>query len=140
DTARQHVGSRDRNEGAEGRGRLLYGVRMLRRSRGVSPRRPTVKVAASSCPASGVHSALRSVRDPVGRFRLATGLLASSKAAATSCAVVTHGTCSDGARRGTEPLAKSARKMGVIAKAAGVRDITKRLNRLRQRAAFDQTR
>src|ERR1700754_1485047 len=48
--------------------------------------------------------------------------------------------CSDGARRGAETLAESARKMRVIAKAAGVGNIAERLTCLHQRAAFDQMR
>src|ERR1700722_7300546 len=47
---------------------------------------------------------------------------------------------SDGARRGTETLAESAGKMGVIAKAAGVGNLTERLTCLHRRAAFDETR
>ena len=52
-----------------------------------------------------------------------------------SCAVVTGGACSDGARRGAETLSEAARKMRVV---AGVGNIAERLTSLHQRAAFDQ--
>src|ERR1700754_5101138 len=48
--------------------------------------------------------------------------------------------CSDGARRGAEALAESARKIRVIAKAAGVGNIAERLTCLHQRATLDQMR
>src|SRR5215468_5662882 len=59
---------------------------------------------------------------------------------ADACVVATNVACSDGARRGAEAPSESARKMRIVAKAAGVGDIAERLTRLRQRAAFDQTR
>src|ERR1700753_591298 len=48
--------------------------------------------------------------------------------------------CADGARRGAETPAESARKVRVIAKAAGVGNIAERLTCLHQRAALDKTR
>ena len=59
---------------------------------------------------------------------------------ADPCAVVTGGARSDGARRGAETPAEAARKMRVVAKAAGVGNIAEWLTCLHQRAAFDQTR
>jgi hypothetical protein len=59
---------------------------------------------------------------------------------AGSRVVAAGGACSDGARRGAETLSESARKMRVVAKAAGVGDVAERLACLDQRAAFDQTR
>src|ERR1700743_2720061 len=48
--------------------------------------------------------------------------------------------CADDARRGAETPAESARKIRVIAKAAGVGDIAERLTCLHQRTTLDQMR
>src|ERR1700753_1768742 len=48
--------------------------------------------------------------------------------------------CADGARRGAETPAGSARKIRAIPKAAGVGNIAERLTCLHQRVAFDQVR
>jgi hypothetical protein len=45
---------------------------------------------------------------------------------ASTCAVVTGGACSEGAWRGAETLAEAARKMRVVAEAAGVGNIAER--------------
>ena len=55
-----------------------------------------------------------------------------------SCVAVTSGSCSDAARRGAETSAESARKIRVIAKAAGVGDLGERLTCFHRRAAFNQ--
>ena len=54
--------------------------------------------------------------------------------------IATGGACSDGARCGAETLAEAARKMRVVAKAAGVGNIAERPTCLHHRAAFDQMR
>src|ERR1700743_1652180 len=59
---------------------------------------------------------------------------------ADSCVVATGGACADGARCGAETLSESARKMRVVAKAAGVGNIAERVTCLHQCAAFDQMR
>src|ERR1700733_3951091 len=80
------------------------------------------------------------LRCPAGSRRFVEDRFTLPNVGGDWCVAVTSGSCSDAARRGAETSAESTRKMRVIAKAAGGRDLGEGLTCFHRRASFNQTR